>query len=285
MKQNDPIPCIGQSLPRKDAWAKVTGAEKYASDYCSPEMLIAGAKRAGIPHARIRHIDTAPAAAVAGVVAVLTHKDVGGTNRQGVIRKDQPVLADDRVRHCGDAVALVVAESHEALRRALARIRVAYDPLPGLFDPEQALEPDAIRIHDHNPDGNLLIEGVLEKEDVEAAFTACDHVVEGRFAVAHQEHAYLETEAGWAVLTDGSLHALTARIVYDTGPYDHLGGAVTALGLEHAGGPYRIPNTRLEARAAYTNNPVGGAFRAFGVAQVTAAMEQMLDMLCAEAGF
>ena len=78
---------------------------------------------------------------------------------------------------------------------------------------------------------------------------------------------------------EGILKALQMRMLLDTGPYDHLGGVVMTLALEHAGGPYRIPNTSLTARCAYTNNPIGGAFRAFGVAQVAGAMEQMMDML------
>ena len=82
--------------------------------------------------------------------------------------------------------------------------------------------------------------------------------------------------------SDGSLHFLDVRLYLDTGPYDHLGGVVLALALEHAGGPYRIPNAVLKGWAVYTNNPIGGAFRGFGVPQVTAAIEQMMDMLAAK---
>jgi CO/xanthine dehydrogenase Mo-binding subunit len=77
----------------------------------------------------------------------------------------------------------------------------------------------------------------------------------------------------------GYFQALEARLYYDTGPYDHLGGAVMALGLEHAGGPYRIPNIDLQAWAVYTNNPLSGPFRGFGVPQVNAALEQTIDLL------
>jgi CO/xanthine dehydrogenase Mo-binding subunit len=77
----------------------------------------------------------------------------------------------------------------------------------------------------------------------------------------------------------GRFQALEVRVVFDTGPYDHLGGAVMALGLEHAGGPYRIPNIDLQAWAVYTNNPLGGPFRGFGVPQVNAALEQTVDLL------
>jgi CO/xanthine dehydrogenase Mo-binding subunit len=84
--------------------------------------------------------------------------------------------------------------------------------------------------------------------------------------------------------SDGTLNSLTASIYYDTGPYDHLGGAIMALGLEHAAGPYHIPNVRLQAWSVYTNNPLSGAFRGFGVPQVTAAMEQMVDMVAERIG-
>ncbi|MBA4395035.1 MAG: carbon monoxide dehydrogenase, partial [Desulfobacca sp.] len=83
---------------------------------------------------------------------------------------------------------------------------------------------------------------------------------------------------------DGTFQTLEAQLYYDTGPYDHLGGAVMALGLEHAGGPYRIPRVRLQSWAVYTNNPLAGAFRGFGVPQVTAAMEQMVDLMAAKLG-
>jgi CO/xanthine dehydrogenase Mo-binding subunit len=80
---------------------------------------------------------------------------------------------------------------------------------------------------------------------------------------------------------DGTLHLLESRLLFDTGPYDHLGGVVLTLAMEHAGGPYRVPNVTVTGQAVYTNNPIGGAFRGFGVPQVTAVMEQVMDMLAA----
>jgi CO/xanthine dehydrogenase Mo-binding subunit len=371
---------IGKSIPRIDARAKVTGREKYAIDYHAPDHLWAGVKRAGMPHARIRAIHGMGALAVPGVLAVLTHLDVKGTNRQGVIRKDQPVLANDKVRHAGDPVALVVAENRAGLAEGLKRVTLDLEPLKAVFDPEEALGEEAPLIHEDSPRGNLLLEGDIQTGLGVAAFEGCDVVVEARFQTPQQEHAYLETEAGWAILredgrleitastqtpfrdraevaealgldvekirilapycggafggkdgitvqsllglaahrfpgrpvkmvwdreesflagakrhaarlhyrlgakADGTFHALEVRIHFDTGPYDHLGGAILALGLEHAGGPYRIPHTSLKAWSVYTNNPVGGAFRGFGVPQVTAAMEQAVDMLAERMG-
>ncbi len=78
-----------------------------------------GAKRAGLPHARLLGSDASAARALPGVVAVLTASDVPGTNRQGIVHQDQPVLVEDHVRHGGDPVALVLAEDPETLRQAL----------------------------------------------------------------------------------------------------------------------------------------------------------------------
>lgn len=371
---------IGKATPRADARGKVTGAEKYAADYYGDQLLWAGVKRAGIPHARIKGMELEGARNHPGVLAVLNCRDVRGSNRQGVIRQDQPVLVDDKVRHCGDAVALVVAEDRPALAKALDLIAVEYEPLPGVFDMETALKPGAVLVHEDNAEGNVLLKGELKTGRGEAALTECDVEVAAFFEVPRQEHAYLETEGGVALLredgtleivvstqtpfrdraevakalgldlekirilapycggafggkdgitvqtllglaalhcpgrpikmqwrreesflagvkrhhgrlhyrlgakADGTLHALDAEIYYDTGPYDHLGGAVLALGLEHAGGPYRIPHTRLRGWSVYTNNPLGGAFRGFGVPQVAAAMEQMMDMAAARLG-
>ena len=83
---------------------------------------------------------------------------------------------------------------------------------------------------------------------------------------------------------DGTLEAVHCRLVYDTGAYAHLGAEVMALGMEHAGGPYRIPHVLIEGQCVYTNNPVAGAMRAFGVCQVTFAFEAMIDELARELG-
>ena len=149
---------IGEPIARLDACTKVTGQERYAADYYGDGCLWAGAKRAGIPHAILRAIHAEEAKRLRGVVAVLTHRDIQGANRQGVVRKDHPVLADRKIRHCGEAVALVVAESRDVLREALGLIKVDMEPLPAVFDPEEALRKDAPLVHEDYGDGNLLKE-------------------------------------------------------------------------------------------------------------------------------
>lgn len=369
------IPVIGRSFPRLDAVNKVTGQEKFAVDLYGPDLVWAGVKRAGIPHARLQGIETESAGKIPGVIAILTYEDVPGSNRQGIIQKDQPVLVDDKARYCGDAVALVLAEDKTALQKALKEIVVDWEPLPGIFDLEEALKEGAPLVHEAYPGGNILLKGEINKGQGEVGLNDCEGLVTGDWVLPLQEHAYLETEAGWAFLKDngfleivvstqtpfrdraevaeavgfdpekirlmapfcggafggkdgltvqsllalaalhlpgrpikmwwnreesflasskrhavhvffrlgakrdGTFQALEAQLYYDTGPYDHLGGAVMALGLEHAGGPYRIPRVSLKSWAVYTNNPIGGAFRGFGVPQVTAAMEQVVDLM------
>ena len=105
------IPSIGQPFPRQDALSKVTGREKYAVDYLwtrissGPGLNGPASPMPGFGASIWKRPENLP-----GVIAVLTHRDVSGSNRQGIIRKDQPVLVDDKARHCGDAVALVLAE-------------------------------------------------------------------------------------------------------------------------------------------------------------------------------
>ena len=371
------IPEIGRSMPRADAQTKANGTERYATDHYGENLLWAGAKRAGIPHGLIRNVDTRAAKGLPGVVTVLTGQDVPGTNRQGIVHKDQPVICTDKVRHCGDAVALVVAEDRKTLEQALRRIAVEIAPLPAVFDVEEALRPGAPLVHEEHPSGNVLLAATVATGNADEAFSACDVILEESFRVPFIAHTFLETENGvawqepdgsitlivstqapfrdkfeishalgipmnrlhvispylgggfggkdgstvqcllalaalhtggrrvkmwWSreesmlagykrhaarmdyrlgAKADGTLHALQCRMYYNTGAYAHLGGEVMALGMEHAGGPYRIPHSHVEGWCVYTNNPVAGAMRAFGVAQASFAFEGMMDRLAA----
>ncbi len=96
----------------------------------------------------------------------------------------------------------------------------------------------------------------------------------------HPARMYYKLGAGG----DGTLHALHCRLYYDTGPYAHLGGEVMELGMEHAAGPYRVPHTLIEGWCVYTNNPISGAMRGFGVCQVSFAFERMMDLLARRLG-
>jgi len=184
---------IGKQVTKPDAVDKATGRAKYYSDLHFENMLYGRVLRANRPHALIKRIDTSHAQAVPGVVAVLIHKDVQGTNRYGIVTPDQPVLCEDKVRYEGDAVALVAAEDPEAAERALGLIEVDYDPLPVVSDPIEAMKVDSPRVHEA---GNIYRHAHIRNGDVESAFRKCAVVVENTYRTGRQMHMFLETEAG-----------------------------------------------------------------------------------------
>jgi len=192
--------CIGHSVPKVDALSKVLGRALYAEDISFPNMLYGRVLRAGIPHARIKGIDTSEAEAMEGVACVLTAKDVPGDNRFGLYYQDQSALARDRVRCIGDPVAILAAETDEIARDALKAIKVDYDPLPAVTDVHSALAAGAPRIHKQ---GNLLLHNEIRKGDVDAGFQQADVVVEHTYRTQVVDHAYLETESGVGRLDEG----------------------------------------------------------------------------------
>ena len=136
---------IGQSVARVDGLGKLTGGAVYAGDVSFPGMLHLKVLRSNRPHAKILQIRTDEAERHPGVVAVLTYKDIPGTNRAGMFKKDQPVLCDEKVRFIGDPVALVAAETLEVAEEAVSLIRIDYEDLPGIFSPEDAEPPPCLR--------------------------------------------------------------------------------------------------------------------------------------------
>lgn len=178
---------------RPDGPDKVTGTLSYLTDLSGPGMLHGKVLRSAVPHAFILDIRTAKAEKAPGVRAVLTHKDVPGLNRFGIVNPDQPVFCEERVRYIGDAIAAVAADSKEAAEYALSLIEVDYEPIPLVDDPEKALLPDAPLLH---PGGNVLHRTSYRKGDPEEAFADCAYVVEETYYTPRQMHAYMETEGG-----------------------------------------------------------------------------------------
>jgi CO/xanthine dehydrogenase Mo-binding subunit len=192
---------LGRRVLRPDAVDKVTGRARFPGDLYMEDSLQAKVLFSDRAHARILSIDVSEAERVPGVVAVLTHKDVP-VNEYGLIHKDQPALNGDRVRSVFDRVAVVLAETQRAARRALDLIRVEYEDLPLLTDPREAMKPGAPTIQDAWPD-NIQSHQRIRKGDVEAVFARDDVViVESDYFTPHQEHAYLQPEAGVGYIDD-----------------------------------------------------------------------------------
>jgi len=234
--------------PHRDFVEKVAGTLRYADDWGLPGMLHGVVVRAQTPSARIVNIDVSAARAVRGVHAVLTaadiphnaiHDEASGLGIDPVI---QPVLAADRVRYDGEPVAVVAAETPLAAEEAAALVEVEYEEEPGVFDPEQALEPDAPRVHDR---GNRYVTWRSAVGDVEAAMARADVLVEETYRSQRVDHAYLEPEAGigW-IDSDG---VLTLRVA--TQVIEHAREIAEIL---------ELPHSRVRVIAAYMGGGFGG---------------------------
>src|SRR5512136_2978388 len=132
---------VGESVPRIDAREKVTGAAKFADDFqFGPGLLYGRLVRSPHPHALIKKIDARRALALPGVKAVATGADTPGYI--GLYLQDRHIFCTDRVRYRGDPVAGVVATSEEIAEQAVRLVTVEYEPLPAVFDPQEAARPE-----------------------------------------------------------------------------------------------------------------------------------------------
>ena len=186
---------IGANVRRLDAPSKVSGRLKYAADIKMADMLQMQVLRSPYPHARIKSIDVTEAEALEGVACVITSKDVPGKDGFGVFVHDQPIMAREKVRYVGEAVAAVAAEDLLTAKSALSKIKVEYEELPGVYDPKEAMKKDAPIIHDY-ASGNVVKHIPIRKGDVEKGFQDSDFIIEDDFSTQQVEHAYLEPEAG-----------------------------------------------------------------------------------------
>ncbi len=226
---------IGKPLPRHDAWEKACGTTKYAGDFEIPGMLHVKALRSAYPAAKLLGIDSSKAEALEGVERVLTAKDVphnetvtkfGQTHTVGGFEGLYRVLADKKVRFLGEAVALVVAETPEICDEALKLIKVDYEPLEGVFDPEEALKPGAYMVGED--ESNLVCEYKVRKGDLEKGFAEADVIIENTYTTPQVDHIYLEPETGTAWWADDGV--LTLRV--STQVIEHFRGIAEVLGLQ-----------------------------------------------------
>ena len=210
MKPNDQIPeLIGKSVARIDLQEKAAGEALFTDDIqFGSKLLHARIKRSPYPHARIKSIDTTQAKALPGVKVVVTGADFAG--RIGLYLKDRHILARDRVRYVGEPVAGVAAISEEIAEQALDLIQVEYDPLPAVFHPQDAIQPDAPLIHPDlgkyevvnfifpKPGTNISNHFKVRKGDVESVWGGCAAVVENEYYIPHIQHVPLETHVAVA---------------------------------------------------------------------------------------
>jgi xanthine dehydrogenase large subunit len=186
-------PVVGQPLHHESAALHVTGEALYTDDLVKRTVGVLHAWPVQAPHAHalVTELDPAPAYDVDGVVRVLTAADVPGVNDAG-IKHDEPLFPSEVMFH-GHAVCWVLGETLEAARLGAAAVRVSYEPLPSLVTAREAIAAESFQgAHKH-----------LARGDVDAAFASSEHVFEGEFEFAGQEHFYLETHCSLAQVDEG----------------------------------------------------------------------------------
>jgi CO/xanthine dehydrogenase Mo-binding subunit len=192
-------PMAPASPRRKDGMPKVDGEALYVDDLRFPGLLHAALATSAHPHAWLDGVDASAAERAPGVVCVVTAKDIPGENQIGVSAKDQPLVAEKKVRWYGERIALIAAKTPRQAREAAALVQGSYRPLAGVFDVEEALQPGAPVLHDDHPTKNLAAKGCVYRGDVKRGMAGADVVVEATFDIGMQEHAYLETQGCVAV--------------------------------------------------------------------------------------
>jgi CO/xanthine dehydrogenase Mo-binding subunit len=368
---------VGTMAAPWDGRARVTGQARFSVDLTFPHMLWGKLLYAPQAPARIRKIDLSEAEKSEGVAAVMTAADIPGFPYYRYVIPDMPVLAIDTVRYTGEAVAMVAAETEEQAQKAIDRIVVEYEPLPGVFDPIEAMNPGAPRVQDGKE--NIFDHCVIKRGDVEQGFREAAVVVERTYRTTWVEHAFLETEAAVALCdradnmtvyastqsphrdrrqlaeilglpesrvrvivppvgggfggkaelhiqphaallawktgrpvkivrtreesirshvkrvpmiirykhgasSEGLLTAVELELIGDAGPYANATFEIVGFATSMGTGPYNVPNACLEGYTIFTNNPITGAFRGFGIPQMTFACEQQMDLLAERLG-
>jgi carbon-monoxide dehydrogenase large subunit len=197
---------VGQAVPRFEDARLLRGQGRFLDDISLPRQLHAVFLRSPHAHARIRKIDTGAAAAVPGVTAVYTGADYNadklGSPKATMPRKkadgsplfapQRPVLATERVRYVGDAVAMVVATSIDRAKDAAELIEVDYEPLPAVTSVAEAAEPDASKVWDENPDNISHLFERGNKAQTEAAFARAARIVKRRYVITRVHAQYME---------------------------------------------------------------------------------------------
>ncbi|WP_455141270.1 xanthine dehydrogenase family protein molybdopterin-binding subunit [Candidatus Hodarchaeum mangrovi] len=212
---------VGKPIPRVDALEKVTGTAQYIDDLRFPRTLYVKVLRAGVPHALIKNIDYSIAERSNGVIKVITGKSKIFENYKliGTCIFDQPPIASEKVRHAGEVIAAVIAHTEKQAKEAVNKITVDYEELPAIFDPLDAIVPNAPLIHKDNgnythlptfqpiPSTNIFYKYNLKKGNFTNVFEDADIYVEDDFEYPLMNHAAIEPHGAIALwdLT-GELH-------------------------------------------------------------------------------
>ena len=236
---------VGKRIPRIDGTAKVIGEAKYAADFSMPGMLWCKIVRSPYAHAKILNIDSSQAEKLSGVKAICTGKDFGGWTWGWMPKtRDEPPVAIERVRYLAEAVAAVAAVDEDTAEEAADLVRVEYEKLPGVFDPEEAMKEGAPPVHDY-VQNNLSWQFHMNFGDVEKGFREADLVHEERFETGRVTHGYLEPPAGIAFYDSSGITIWAAK----QSPY---------FVYRHLAACFRLPLNKVRVIQPFIGGGFGG---------------------------
>ncbi len=238
---------VGKPMLRYDGIGHVTARTTYVDDIQRPGMLYIKVLTSPVHKGLIRHLDVSAAEKMAGVVGVLTAKDIPGTNAYGLI-PDQPVFAPQNIRFQGERIAAVAAVDEDTAMEALGRIKLEIEEQRPVFDPLEAMQPGAPLVR---PEGNIFQfdSGPTRKirlGDVEKGLKESDYIVEGKYTNSMNEHAPMEPQVSVAYIDETdrlAIHTVSQDL------YFHL-GMLTAI--------FNLPMNKIR----YIGGTVGGGFGA-----------------------
>jgi CO/xanthine dehydrogenase Mo-binding subunit len=190
---------VGAAVPRKEGVDKLLGRARYVDDITRDGMIFGATVRSTIPRGFIRSI-TYDRRIDWTEFTIVTATDIPGKNHIQIIFADQPCLADGMVNHCDEAIVLLAHPSKHKLQEAISAVKIEYEPLPPIFTIEQSERQEVIVWGADN----LIKSFLLEKGDVDSAWSSAVHIIEGEYSTGAQEHLYIENNgmiAEWSETT------------------------------------------------------------------------------------
>lgn len=251
-RKNDQCGKVGTSLEKYRGKDLVLGDFQYIDDITVPGMVYAAMKFSDHPRALVKGIDPKAALEMEGVERVITAAEVPGNRYVGLIVNDWPILVaiGEETRCVGDIIAIVVAKDQYTARKAAEKVVIDYEVRTPLTTPEDALKPDAPKIH---PKGNLLSKSAIVRGNPDEAFAKSAHIVEDTFQTQRIEHMFLEPEAcvAWPMGGEGNGHPVARLKVLSQGQgvFDDQRQIASVLGWER---------NRVEAELVQNGGAFGG---------------------------